>query len=259
MKIISDAASAIRKLPSSFRGPRPISVYVGVSEMIYPLIEGRTYTIGQLRETEATLLKNRQNDQEFSAKLRTQRRSEISWAKSRSEEAYAILLFAKHAGISDEATLTFDPAAAADFEIHSEGATIKLQCTMAYEKRPGHDTGGRRHIRKMDEYNKLVLTGERSSIIDVDDAATQIANWRAGIADAITAKVSKERYVGQGLSLLVYARQCGWDNIDTPFMEIAGPAMAWVEDWRAVFKTVYIVDEHEFARFDARELQPSGG
>jgi hypothetical protein len=220
--------------------------------MIYPLVEGRTYTIGQLRETEAILLRDRQEDQEFSAKLRTQRGNEISWAKSRAEEAYAIMLFAKHAGISDEATFTFDPAAAADFEIQAEGVAVKLQCTMAYEKRPGRDTGGRRHFRKMDELNKLILMGERSSIIDVDDAATQIANWRAGITDAITGKVSKERYVGQDLSLLVYARQCGWDNIDTPFIDIVGPAVASVENWRAVFKAVYIVDEHEFARFDAR-------
>jgi hypothetical protein len=65
-------------------------------EMIYPLIEGRQYTIGQLRETEAVLLGNRQRDQEYSAKLRTQKGTDISWAKSRAEEAYAILLFAKH-------------------------------------------------------------------------------------------------------------------------------------------------------------------
>jgi hypothetical protein len=223
--------------------------------MIYPLIEGRTYTIGQLREAEAALLKDRQNDQEFSAKLRTQKGSDISWAKSRSEEAYAILLFAKHAGIRDEATFKFDPAAAADFEVQSEGTTIKLQCTMAFEKRPGRDTGGRRHIRNMDEYNKLVLRGKRSSIIEVDDAATKIANWRAGIADAITAKVSKERYIGQDLSLLVYARQCGWDNFDTPFNEIAGPAVASVENWQRVFKKLYMVDEHKFAQFDASDAR----
>jgi hypothetical protein len=221
--------------------------------MIYPLIEGHTYTIGQLRETEAVLLKDRQQDQEYSAKLRTQRGRDISWAKSRAEEAYAILLFAKHAGISDEATFKFDPAGAADFEIQSNGATIRLQCTMAYEKRPGYDTGGRRHLRKMDEHNKLMLTGERSTIIDVDDVATQIADWRAGIADTIAAKVSKERYVGQDLSLLVYARQCGWDTIDTPFIEIAGPAVASVENWHHVFRKVYIVDEHDFAQFDASD------
>jgi hypothetical protein len=137
--------------------------------MIYPLIDGRTYTIGQVRETEAVLLKDRQQDQEFSAKLRTQKGRDISWAKSRAEEGYAILLFAKHFGISDEATFTFDPTAAADFEIQSEGETLKLQCTMAYEKRPGPDTGGKRHFRKMDEYNKLVLMDERSSITEVDD------------------------------------------------------------------------------------------
>jgi hypothetical protein len=218
--------------------------------MIYPLIEGHTYTIGQLRASEAAFLNERQRDQELSAKLRTQKGSDIPWAKSRAEEAYAILLFAKHASINDDAIFKFDPAAAADFEIQSEGETIKLQCTMAYEKRPGRDTGGRRHFRKMDEYNKLVLTGERSSIIEVDDTATQIENWRTGIADAVAAKVSKQRYVGQGLSLLVFARQCGWDNIDTPFIEIAGPAVASVENWSRVFKAVYIVDEREFARFE---------
>jgi hypothetical protein len=223
--------------------------------MIYPLIEGRTYNIGQLRASEAALLEERQRDQALSAKLRTQKGSDIAWAKSRAEEAYAILLFAKHSGITDDATFKFDPAAAADFEIQSDGATIKLQCTMAYEKRPGRDTGGRRHFRKMDEYNKLLLTGKRSSIIEVKDAATQIENWRAGIAEAVAAKVSKQRYVDQGLSLLVFARQCGWDNIDTPFMEIAGPAVAWVENWPRVFKAVYIVDEREFAHFE----QPSCG
>jgi hypothetical protein len=124
-------------------------------------------------ETEAVLLKDRQQGQEFSAKLRTQKGSDTSWAKSRAGEAYAILLFAKHVGIRDEATFKFDPAAAADFENWSEGVTMKLQCTMAYEKTPGRDTGGRRHIGKMDEYNRLVLMVERSSIIEVDDAATQ--------------------------------------------------------------------------------------
>jgi hypothetical protein len=219
--------------------------------MIYPLIEGRTYTVGQLRETEAVLLKERQQNQEFSAKLRTQKGRDISWAKSRAEEAYAILLFAKHFGIEDNATFTFDPAAAADFEVQSNGETFKLQCTMAFEKRPGPDTGGKRHFRKMDEYNKLVLKGERSSIIEVEDVSTQIDRWRAGIAEAVAAKSSKDRYVGQGLSLLVYARQCGWENIDTPFMEIAGPAMAAVGNWQCAFKSVYIVDQNEFARFDA--------
>jgi hypothetical protein len=221
--------------------------------MIYPLVEGHTYTIGQLRETEAALLKDRQGDQGLSAKLRTQRGSEIPWAKSRAEEACTILLFANHTGISDDATFTFDPAAAADFEIRSEGSIIKLQCTMAYEKRRGRDTGGKRHIRKMDEYNRLILKGERPSS-EVHDGATQIVNWREGIADAVRAKVSKERYVGLDLCLLVYARQCGWDNIDTPLNEIAEPAIAAVANWHRVFRNVYIVDEREFVCFDASNV-----
>ena len=39
---------------------------------------------------------------EHFAMLRTQKGRDISWAKSRAEEAYAILLFAKHAGIGDD-------------------------------------------------------------------------------------------------------------------------------------------------------------
>lgn len=37
--------------------------------MTYPLVDGHTYTVGQLRETEAALLKAQQSDQELSAKL----------------------------------------------------------------------------------------------------------------------------------------------------------------------------------------------
>jgi hypothetical protein len=37
--------------------------------MTYPLIDGHTYTVGQLRETEAALLKDQQSDQKLSAKL----------------------------------------------------------------------------------------------------------------------------------------------------------------------------------------------
>jgi hypothetical protein len=224
--------------------------------MIYPLIERYIYTIAQLRETEAALLKDRQQDRGLSAKLRTQKGRDIAWAKSRAEEAYSILLFAKHVGLGDEATFCFDPAAAADFVIQSESETFKLQCTMGYEKRPGRDTGGKRHIRKMDEYNKLVLTGERSSIIEVEDVATQIEQWRAGIADAVATKASKESYFGKGLSLLVYARGCGREIIDTSFAEIAGPAVASVEHWGDVFKAIYVVDEYEFAAFRC-EQHPS--
>ena len=124
---------------------------------------------------------------------------------------------------------------------------------MAYEKRLGTDTAGKRHFRKMDEYNKLVLTGERPSVIEVEDGATQIARWRAGIADAVSTKTSKDRYLGRDLSLLVFARRCGWETIGTPFMEIAGPAVSSVQHWHRVFNAVFVVDEHEFARFDARK------
>jgi hypothetical protein len=55
-----------------------------------------------LRETETVLLEARQQDQEFSARLRTQKGRDIWWAESRAEEAYAILLFAKHADIGDD-------------------------------------------------------------------------------------------------------------------------------------------------------------
>ena len=217
--------------------------------MIYPLIEGRSYTMGELRQTEASLLKDRQQDQEFSAKLRTQKGREILWAKSRAEEAYSVLLFAKHLRMSDQATFSFDPAAVADFEIQSNGEAFKLQCTMAYEKRPGPDTGGKRHFRKMDEYNKLVLTGERSPLIEIEDVTTQILRWRAGIADAVAAKVSKKSYIGKDLSLLVFARGCGRETIDIPFIDIASPAVSSVERWKSVFNAIYIVDEHEFAAF----------
>ena len=111
--------------------------------MIYPLVEGRSYTIGELKETEAALLKERQADQVLSAKLRTQKGRDIPWAKSRAEESCALMLFARHTGIDDAATFTFDPAAVADFEILWQGSTIKIQCVMAYEKRPGRDTGRR--------------------------------------------------------------------------------------------------------------------
>jgi hypothetical protein len=54
---------------------------------ICPLVEGRVYTIGELRQTEAVLLAERQSDQKYSAKLRTQKDKSLNWAKSRNEEA----------------------------------------------------------------------------------------------------------------------------------------------------------------------------
>jgi hypothetical protein len=216
--------------------------------MIYPLVEGRAYTIGELKETEATLLKERQADQVLSAKLRTQKGRDIPWAKSRAEEAYAIMLFARQTSVDDGATFTFDPAAVADFEIASQGRIIKLQCTMAYEKRRGRDTGGKRFIRQMTEYNRQVLEGGPPSF-EVNDGVERLNNWRAGIADAIAAKVAKEKYAGHDLSLLVYARGCAWENIDTRFIDIAEPAIATVDNWQSVVKSVYVVDDRECACF----------
>jgi hypothetical protein len=97
-----------------------------------PFLPGQPYTVGELRRTAAATLQQRQRDPALSAKLRTQLRSDIPWAKSWNEEFFPLALFADHTVLADGDTFRWMPDAAADFTITSAEQTIALQCTMAY-------------------------------------------------------------------------------------------------------------------------------
>jgi hypothetical protein len=86
---------------------------------IYPLESGWLYSIRELRAAEATLLAERQADQDLSSRLRVQDRKEIDWAKLRNEEWSPLMLLADGLGLDEADTFCWTPAGAADFVIAS--------------------------------------------------------------------------------------------------------------------------------------------
>src|SRR5580693_4770106 len=103
-----------------------------------------SYSIGALREAAVAVQAERRSDPAFSAKLRTQRRSDIAWAKSWNEELFPLKYFADHKQIPDDAAFIWTPEGQADFTLRGCSETISLQCTMAHpawsaaHKAPGH-------------------------------------------------------------------------------------------------------------------------
>jgi hypothetical protein len=218
---------------------------------MYPLTEGQPYSIGQLRAAEADLLARRQADQKLSAALRLQSRREISWAKTRNEEWAALLLFADGLELNDNETFEWSPAGAADFQVTHGTETLSLQCTMAYDAI--ENTGCRgghlyHHEMKWSHANEgFYFPGGKISEPTVRDCISDLRTWRAGIANAVQAKLGKPNYQGHSLCLLVYARMCRFETIDTPFPAVVLPALNLVENWAQDFERVYIVDHDGFA------------
>jgi hypothetical protein len=62
------------------------------AEISAPFLLGQAYAIGELRRTADATLQNRRRDPALSAKLRTQLRSDIPWAKSWNEEFFPLTL-----------------------------------------------------------------------------------------------------------------------------------------------------------------------
>jgi hypothetical protein len=71
-------------------------------------------------------------DSAFSARLRTQLRLDIPWAKTWNEEFTALVIFAGHMRMADQDRLVWMPDGAADFTVTTRHEAVALQCTMAY-------------------------------------------------------------------------------------------------------------------------------
>jgi hypothetical protein len=218
---------------------------------IYPLEHDRLYTVDELREAEATLLADRQADQDLSSRLRVQDRKEIDWAKLRNEEWLPLMLLSNGLGLDDADTFRWTPAGAADFVIASGKNTLNVQCTMAYDEpeeakfRSGH----LHHLEmKHQRENGFYFAGGKISEPTARDVMEQLSTWRTGIVSAVEAKLAKTSYLGQRLDLLVYARKCSFDLIDFSLAEVVLPALDAIgnNNWGRVFANLYVVDNEEF-------------
>ncbi len=220
---------------------------------IYPLVVGQSYSVGQLRAAEANLLAKRQADQKLSAALRMQSCQEIPWAKTRNEEWAPLSLLADSLGLNDNETFQWSPDGAADFRVTHGPDILNLQCTMAYEQlEEAEYRGGHLHHHEMkwsEANGGFFFPGGKISEPTARDCIDDLTAWRAGIANAVQAKLGKPNYRGRSLCLLVYARNCWFGTIDTPFAEVVLPALDIVglENWGRVFERVYVVDHKGFA------------
>jgi hypothetical protein len=220
---------------------------------IYPLAVGQSYTVGQLRAAEADLLVKRQADQKLSSALRLQSRQEIPWAKTRNEEWAPLSLLVDGLGLNDNETFQWSPDGAADFQITCGNDTLNLQCTMAYDQlEKAEYLGGHLHHLEMKwshANDGFFFPGGKISEPTARDCIDDLRTWRAGIANAVRAKLGKPNYEGHNLCLLVYARNCRFGTIDTPFSEVVLPALDIVgtENWGQVFERIYVVDHKGFA------------
>jgi hypothetical protein len=117
---------------------------------IAPFQEQQWHTIGQLRAVADSILCERKADPSFSAKLRTQYRDDLPWAKSWNEELFPLKVLADHKGMSDDATFCWTPSGAADFEVRTTSKAIKIQSTMAYAEREGTIGKQGAHVHKLE-------------------------------------------------------------------------------------------------------------
>jgi hypothetical protein len=215
-----------------------------------PFLPGQTYTVGELRRTADTTLQSRRRDPALSARLRTQLRSDISWAKSWNEEFFPLALFGNHTGFEDDDTFRWTPDAAADFTIESPGATIPLQCTMAYPVWTAAEgmPPGQVHHLEMRQFNSSGYS-YRGGLVSEPCARSpeeDLKAWRSAISDAIKNKLKPGYEV---CHLLIFAPACQFDTIDFEFSDVVSPAIDSIgrEIWGRYFRTVYVVDSPKTA------------
>jgi hypothetical protein len=208
------------------------------------------YAIGCLRETAQRILSERQGDPALSAKLRTQLRSEIPWAKSWNEEFFPLRLFADRMGLTGEDTFQWTPDGASDFSVRTSGEIIALQCTMAYpawSAAAGRPAGQVHHL-EMRQYNAdgRSYRGGLISKPCVRSPEEDLKAWRSAIGGALRNKL-KPGY--EGCCLLIFAPACQFDTIDFDFEEVVRPAIDAVgsENWGRYFETIYVLDAPEAA------------
>ena len=211
-----------------------------------PFLEGAWSTIGRLRDVAAEILRDRQGDKDYSAKLRTQNQKDIPWAKSWNEELYPLKVLADHMNLADHTSFCWTPSEAADFEVRTDKERLKVQCTMAYAERQGTIGKQGGHVCKLEmaKYNADgfcfgggLVTEPRARSAE-DDAEA----WRLGIKCAL---IKKLRPAYTGCRLLIFALRCQFDTIDFGFDHIVVPAVEEVgrEAWEAVFDGLYVCDE----------------
>jgi hypothetical protein len=213
--------------------------------------EGEWYMIGRLREVAAGIIDDRHKDPVLSAKLRTQLRSEVPWAKSWNEELFPLKLLADHKKLADDDTFRWTPADVADFEIRAAGETMmKIQSTIAYPEWSvtAGQRGGHVHHREMENVNTVghSFGGGGISVPRARDYEEDLRAWRSGITTALVGKL-KSKYADCGL--LIFARGCRFNTIDFGFEEVVRPAIAEVGSatWASVFETLYVLDAPESA------------
>jgi hypothetical protein len=209
------------------------------------IAEGEWYTIGHLREVASGIIGDRQKDPALSAKLRTQLRSEVPWAKSWNEELFPLKLLADHKKFLDADMFRWTPEGVADFEIRAAGAVIKIQSTMAYPEWSVtvSQRGGHVHHREMKNVNAVghSFGGGLVSVPRARGYEEDLRAWRSGIRTALAGKL-KPKYAGCGL--LIFARGCRFNTIDFSFEEVVTPALTEVgtATWGQVFETLYVLD-----------------
>ena len=209
-----------------------------------------SYSIGALREAAVAVQAERRSDPAFSAKLRTQRRSDIEWAKSWNEELFPLKYFADHKQLPDGDTFIWTPEGQADFTLRGRSGTISLQCTMAHpawsaaDRAPGHV-----HHLEMQQYNRHghSYRGELISQPVARGPEEDLGAWRSGISAALRGKLHS-RY--KGCRLLIFAPACQFDTIDFDFPDVVKPAIDAVAGWQRYFDWVYVLDTPPAAFFE---------
>lgn len=218
-----------------------------------PFQPGTIYPICELREVAGRIIRERQANQALSAKLRTQRRADIPWAKSWNEEFFPLKLFADHMKLADDETFQWTPNGAADFTVSTSSKIIRLQCTMAYPiwTPAGGTPAGQIHYFEMRQYNADGRSYRGGLVSEPCARSTEedLRAWRSAIAGALRAKL-KPGY--QGCRLLIFAPACQFDTIDLDFKDVVKPAIDAVEDWSRYFDAVYVLDAPASAFFEVR-------
>ena len=99
---------------------------------IFPLQEGKWYSLGQLREGVKAVFDRADFDKEFRHAMRENDQRRVPWAKAWNEEICPSSLLADRLGMADDVIFCWTPNGAADVEFQSGERAIKIQCTTAY-------------------------------------------------------------------------------------------------------------------------------
>ncbi len=213
-----------------------------------PFREGQWHTVGDLRAAVEKIIADRKRHADFSAKLRTQFRFDVPWAKSWNEEFFPLKLFADHKKLSDDDSFRWTPSGAADFAVRTSNNTLDIQRTMAYPEWPaaaGKHAGQLHHL-EMRQFNAQGYSygGGLISRPHARGPEEDLEAWRSGIKNALTNKL-RPGYDRCGL--LIFASGCQFDTVDSEFGEAVRPAVDAVVEWRRFFEAIYVLDAPSLA------------